>query len=258
MSARRYDRKLFVALFGALIALAWIEIIVWSTSPYARYLNHELLGHLPLRFGLDYLALLCLFVFGWSLMTVAMMLPTSLPLILLFHRLTHRRSDHLRLVSLLIAGYLGMWTLFGVLAHLGDLLVHGAVHRVPWLEANAWVISTATLMVAGLYQFTPLKYACLDKCRSPLSFITGYWQGRQERRKAFLLGAHHGLYCVGCCWSLMLLMFVVGMTNIAWMLLLGTVMAAEKNLPWGRKLAVPVGILLLASGVLVTTAALAP
>jgi predicted metal-binding membrane protein len=81
-----------------------------------------------------------------------------------------------------------------------------------------------------------------------LSFVTEYWRGRQERRNAFLLGTHHGLFCVGCCWALMLLMFAVGVGNIAWMLALGALMAAEKNLPWGRKLSAPTGVALIGWG----------
>src|SRR5262249_4205954 len=84
------------------------------------------------------------------------------------------------------------------------------------------------------------------RCRTPLSFITQHWRGRAEGRRAFLLGAHHGLFCVGCCWALMLLMFVVGTGSIAWMLVLGTLMAIEKNVTWGKRISIPLGIVLLA------------
>ena len=103
-------------------------------------------------------------------------------------------------------------------------------------------------MLAGLYQFTPLKYACLDKCRSPLGFITEHWHGSHERIHAFRLGVRHGLFCIGCCWSLMLLMFAVGVGNLGWMLVLGALMAIEKNLPWGRRFSAPLGVVLLCWG----------
>ncbi len=106
------------------------------------------------------------------------------------------------------------------------------------------------LILAGVYQFTPLKYYCLDKCRSPMSFILGHWHGYAEAQQAFALGAHHGLFCVGCCWSLMLLMFAVGVGSLGWMLVLSVVMAIEKNMPWGRRLSVPLGVALLAWGAL--------
>ena len=105
----------------------------------------------------------------------------------------------------------------------------------------AWVSGAVILTIAGLYQFSSLKYACLDKCRSPLSFITSRWQGRNESAQSLRIGVEHGLFCVGCCWSLMALMFLVGTGNLIWMLLLGAVMALEKNLPWGHRLSAPLG-----------------
>jgi predicted metal-binding membrane protein len=184
-------------------------------------------------------------------MTVAMMLPTSLPLLELFRRLTRRRPDRMALVALLVAGYLGVWIAFGVVAHVGDWLLHQVVERVFWLKANAWSIGAGVLMMAGIFQFSRLKYRCLDKCRAPLSFILQHWQGRRERMQAFRLGIDHGLFCVGCCWALMLLMFAVGAGNVGWMLALGGLMAIEKNTPWGRKLSDPLGAALLGWGLLI-------
>jgi len=200
-------------------------------------------------FGDQYLVVVGLFVAAWTLMTVAMMLPTSLPLVTLFHAFVRKRPHQLRLVALLVAGYLGVWTLFGGLVHLGDRGVHAAVEQSGWLQANAWGISAATFALAGVYQFTPLKYRCLEKCRSPLSFIMEHWRGGRESTQALRLGVHHGLFCLGCCWSLMLVMFAVGVGNLAWMLMLSMVMAVEKNMPWGRRISAPLGVSLLALGV---------
>ena len=239
------DGKIFALLLGALIALTWLVLVIWGQSPYGRFLRHESLGDAQ---SADDPLLTVVFVAGWTVMTIAMMLPTSLPLVTLFRRLVRQRPDRSRLVLLLLAGYLGVWTLFGALIHLADRGVHQIVERIGWLDANAWLIGAATLLVAGFYQFTPLKYHCLDKCRSPLSFIIDHWRGRREPVQAFRLGLHHGLFCVGCCWTLMLLMFAVGVGNLGWMLALGLVMAIEKNLPWGRKLSVPLGMILLIWG----------
>lgn len=251
MLTRVDARRPFTIALVALIALSWLALAIWSLSTYAHYLDHDAIKHVPSAFSSHYISLLLVFVAGWVLMTVAMMLPTSLPLVLLFERMVHARADRRRLVVLLIAGYLAVWTVFGGLAHVGDLLIHEVVHHVAWLDANAWVISAAILALAGLYQFSALKYACLEACRSPLSFIAAHWQGRREGRGAFRLGVQHGLFCVGCCWSLMLLMFALASGSIAWMLALGAVMAIEKNVSWGRRLSAPLGVALLGASALV-------
>jgi predicted metal-binding membrane protein len=245
MWPRVRDDRLFLSLIGGLIVLAWLTLWLWSESPYARFLGHEEGGG---DIGEGYPALLLLFVAGWTLMTVAMMLPTSLPLVAVFRSLVRRRPNAGALVALVVLGYLSVWTVFAFAVHLGDQGIHTAVERSGWLEANAWVIGTGTVLFAGAYQFTPLKYHCLEKCRSPMGFVLSNWHGGRGVVEAFRLGVHHGAFCLGCCWSLMLVMFAVGVGNIAWMLALGAVLAVEKNMPWGRRLSAPLGVLLLAGG----------
>jgi predicted metal-binding membrane protein len=242
-----------MAVVGVLVALAWLVLWVWGQSPYARYLNHGELAELSEEGGVLVIGLV--FIAGWTLMMVAMMLPSSLPLVTLFRTLIRQRPDRTWLVVLLITGYLGIWMLFGVMVYISHWGLHQGLEEIVWLEANAWVPGAVTLVLAGLYQFTPLKYQCLDKCRSPLSFIMGHWQGSHEQAQAFRLGVHHGIFCIGCCWSLMLLMFVVGMANIGWMLALGIVMAVEKNMPWGRRLSAPLGAVLLGWGLILVLVA---
>jgi predicted metal-binding membrane protein len=242
------DRRPFLVLATSLVALMWLSLWLWGQSPYGRFLSHEELGHVDGVAG-GYATLVLLFVGGWTLMTVAMMLPTSLPLVALFYSFVRTRPGRVRLTALLVLGYLGVWTFFGFLVHAGDGVVHQVVERSARLEANAWVIGAGTVLLAGAYQFSPLKYRCLEKCRSPLSFVLGHWHGGRRESEAFRLGVHHGLYCLGCCWSLMLLMFAVGVGNLGWMLALGAVMAVEKNVSWGRRLSAPLGVLLLGWGV---------
>ena len=239
----RNDR-LFLVLLLALLALAWLSLWVWGQSPYGRFLDHEALTEVTS----EDLRLLVFFVAAWTLMIAAMMLPTTLPLIALFRTITSDRSNHLALVGLLAAGYLGVWMGFGGLVHVADLVVHEAAEQFKWLDSNDWVIGAGTLILAGAYQFTPLKYHCLDKCRSPFSFIAGRWSGGNELAQSFRIGLDHGIFCLGCCWSLMLLMFGVGAGSVGWMLVLGSVMAIEKNMPWGRKLSTPLGLVLISSG----------
>jgi predicted metal-binding membrane protein len=246
------DRKAFLWSISSLVALTWLILWAWGRSPYGRYLGHGQLGEIARDSGAASLFLpATLYLVGWTLMTVAMMLPTTLPLLEIFRRLTVRRAERSQLLALLIIGYLSVWTGFGVVAHLTDWVLHQIVERSAWLEANAWIIGAATLLLAGGFQFSGLKYRCLDKCRAPLSFVMEHWRGRHDRRNALLLGIHHGIFCVGCCWALMLLMFGIGVGNIGWMLALGALMAVEKNFPWGRKLSAPLGLALLAWGTLI-------
>jgi predicted metal-binding membrane protein len=238
------------------IALAWLTLWMWERSPYGRYLSHGELAGLDRSDGSEALLRAGLYVLGWLLMTVAMMLPTVLPLLAIFRRLVAARAERAQYLALCVLGYLGVWMAFGVVAHGADLVVHEATERIAWLEDNAWAIGAATLLAAGAFQFTALKYRCLDKCRTPLSFVMEHWRGRRERWNAFWLGAHHGIFCVGCCWALMLIMFGVGIGNVGWMLALGAVMVIEKNVSWGRRIGRPLGVALLAWGLAVALEAL--
>jgi predicted metal-binding membrane protein len=239
-------RRPFVVALAGLVAIAWLTLWVWGQSPYGRFLSH---AEVDAAGGGGLLALT--FVGGWTLMVVAMMLPSSFPLVVMFGVITRRRQDRLALVGLLLLGYLSTWATFGAVIHAGDLGLHAVVRQIDGLASHAWLIGAVTLVAAGLYQFSPLKYRCLEKCRSPLSFITEHWRGRGERGHAFRLGVHHGLFCVGCCWLLMLLMFAVGAGSLGWMLSLGAVMALEKNVGWGRRISAPLGVVLVAAGIAV-------
>ncbi len=237
-------RKVFLVLMAGLVGLAWFLLWLWGVSPYSRYLDHS---HLDGVYLGDIYQLL-IFVAGWTLMTVAMMLPTVLPLISLFFVVTKGKPNQGILIYLLLVGYLGAWTAFGIVAHLGDWLIHKTVDQSPWLQERAWILGSIIILTAGIYQFTPLKYHCLEKCRSPLSFITENWGTKNSRWQSLKLGFVHGKFCIGCCWSLMLLMFVMGTGNLGWMVMLGGVMSVEKNVGWGRKISKPLGLILIAWG----------
>jgi predicted metal-binding membrane protein len=248
------QQRVFVPFFLLLVACAWLALWAWEASPYGAYLHHGLwtqIGAIQTTCSVttsigDGLIQALTYIGGWVLMTAAMMLPTTLPLLDGFRRMTLRRKDHNALLSLVIGGYLVAWMVFGIAAHGIDWLLRKFFADNIWLALNGWVVGVIVLALAGAFQFSSIKYRCLDKCRAPLGFITRHWTGDAYKRQSLLLGLEHGLYCVGCCWALMLLMFVVGTGGIGWMLLLAAVMAAEKNLPFGRRLSAPLGALLIA------------
>lgn len=241
--ARAWNRILLLGVVSVLAVTAWFTLWVFGAALHSPIHHHH--------HGAAVSAPMWLFVGGWTLMTIAMMLPTSLPLVMTFHTIAGERRDRPLLVTLVIMGYVGMWTLVGILVHAAGAVAQQLVLANSWLETRAYVGGALVLLLAGAYQFTPLKYRCLDKCRSPLSFVLGHWQGQHDRWHAFRLGVDHGLFCVGCCWALMLLMFGVGIGNLGWMFALGAVMAIEKNVPWGRRISAPLGAALVTSGLTV-------
>jgi predicted metal-binding membrane protein len=242
LRAPRRDRWILGAALVSLSGIAWLTLVAWEASPYGHLLHHAESGG-PLA------GQAMLFTLGWVVMIVAMMLPSSIPLVMTFAALTGRRRQPRRLVTLLLAGYLVVWGLFGMVAWLVDRGVHAIVASVPWLADHPQVIVGATLLGAGLWQFSPLRDRCLDACRSPLGFVMHRWRGTAERREAFAMGLAHGAFCVGCCWSLMLVMFGVGLGSLTVMLVLGALTAIEKNLPSGRRLTYPLGVALLIAAV---------
>ena len=235
---------LFGGAMAGLIGGAWLSLGLLGASPYASYLGHDLAvegggaGAVAAR--------VAVFVAGWVLMSVAMMLPSSLPLVTVFHTIT---GGSWRLLGLLVAGYLWMWGLFGVAAVLADGGLHALVDRSPWLASRPHVIPAALLLTAGLFQFSPLKHSCLERCRSPIGFVIQHWRSTRHALQAFALGNRHGLFCVGCCWALMLLMFGAGAVNLGWMLVLGALMFVEKAVAWGRWITAPAGALLALWGI---------
>ena len=129
-----------------------------------------------------------------------------------------------------------------------------AVDALPWLAEHPQLILAATLLAAGLWQFSPLRDRCLDECRSPLGFVMNRWRGNAPEREALSMGIAHGAFCVGCCWSLMLVMFAVGLGSVTAMIGLGALTAVEKNLPWGRRLTRPLGVVLVLAALYALTA----
>jgi predicted metal-binding membrane protein len=190
------------------------------------------------------------FVGVWVVMMAAMMVPSVAPTVALYSRMTRRRSPLSPL--LFVAGYLLTWTGAGLLAFgLLALVDRSAGDVLAWDRAGRWIAGT-TLVVAAVYELTPLKDVCLGKCRSPLGFLLGSW--RDGRRGAVQMGARNGAWCVGCCWALMASLFALGVMSVVWMAAVAGLIAVEKTLPWRRVATWGTAAVLLALGVLLFAA----
>ena len=164
------------------------------------------------------------FIGIWVVMMAAMMFPSVAPTVALYARMTRARTSLAPLVF--TAGYLVTWALPGLLAY---GIWRAAHHQLS--EAGGWLVG-GTLVVAAAYELTPLKNACLSKCRSPFGFLVGSW--RDGLPGALAMGVRHGAWCIGCCWALMAALFALGVMSIAWMAVVGGLIALEKTLPWRR------------------------
>jgi predicted metal-binding membrane protein len=186
----------------------------------------------------------------WIVMMAAMMFPSVAPTVALYSRMTRERSPLSPL--LFAAGYLVTWSSAGLLAFALAVAGGRSVGAVlAWDRAGRWVAG-ATLVVAAVYEVTPLKDVCLGKCRSPLGFLLGSW--RDGRTGAVQMGTKHGAWCVGCCWALMASLFALGVMSIAWMAFVAGVIAAEKTLPWRRVATVGTSAIFVCVGVLLLAA----
>ena len=185
----------------------------------------------------------------WSVMMVAMMLPTVLPTVTTFHALGKRRANgasfSLEAWSFVV-GYLAVWVAFSALAALLQWPLHVMDVLDAMMESGGYLFGGLVLVVAGVYQWTPLKTACLRYCRSPLGFLLSSW--RDGKAGAAGMGARNGLVCLGCCWALMLVMFAVGVMNVLWMAVLSVFMLVEKVIPPGTAVRVGAGVALTAWG----------
>ncbi|MDQ3044015.1 MAG: DUF2182 domain-containing protein [Chloroflexota bacterium] len=198
------------------------------------------------------------FLGAWAVMMAAMMLPAATPMILLFNTVyAKRRAQGNAFVPTWVfaAGYLLVWSAIGGAVYALVQLGSEVSTRLGTADREAWapLALGATLVVAGVYQATPLKRVCLLHCQSPLGFVMRHW--REGRLGALWMGVRHGAFCLGCCWALFAVLVAAGVMSLAWMLLLTLVIFAEKVLPHGRSASLAVGVVLAGLGVLVATGA---
>jgi predicted metal-binding membrane protein len=236
------ERYLILGVLLVLAAVAW-AVLIWQ----AAMMNSQAMG---LTMGMGAL----LFIAFWVVMMVAMMFPTAAPMILMFRAVqVGKRQQEQPFVPtwIFVSAYLLVWSSCGVLAYFLAVGIEQLAAQWMWLMENAARLAGIVLVVAGLYQLSPLKHACLVKCRTPLQFILSSW--RDGYGGSFRMGLKHGAYCLGCCWLLFVILFPLGIMNIAVMALVTVLIFAEKSLPSGRLISQIAGVGLIAYGILVMT-----
>jgi predicted metal-binding membrane protein len=260
----RRDRAVLLAALAALAILAWIYII-WigaamhgsgesAGSPHGSMMEHRssadpsgLAPGLAPWSTADALIMLLM----WLTMMIGMMTPSAAPMILIYARVGRRALDGgtpFAPAGWFASGYLLAWSGYAAAATALQWLLEAAMLLTPMMAAGSPLFGGLLLIAAGLYQWTPFKDNCLAQCQSPFLFIQRHGGFRADRAGALALGLRHGAYCIGCCWALMLLLFVGGVMNLLWIAAIAALVLAEKALPSGRMIARAVGLVSAGAG----------
>jgi predicted metal-binding membrane protein len=249
----RRDRAVILLALLGVIAIAWLYLLTigqgmpgMAMPPMPDMAMPMVAPWTPTAFALT-LAM-------WWVMMLEMMVPSATPMVLTFatlNRSKRRRGQDFVPTSVFLLGYLIAWGLFSVFATLAQWALDRVALLSPTLSVTNPVLGGTLVVLAGLYQFAPLKQACLRNCRSPFAFVLNHW--RDGRLGALRMGVEHGAYCLGCCWILMALLFVVGVMNLLWVAGLAAFVFAEKLLPGGAWIGRISGGVMLGIGVLLLT-----
>jgi len=242
------DRAVVVAGAAGVTILAWAYLVYLSQSVSGMgsgMAMTQLQSWSVTDFGFMFLM--------WWVMMIGMMVPTAAPMILLFATVNRRRREQQGPyvpTAVFLSGYLLIWSGFAAVATVGNWALHvNSLLSSMMGESNSAYLGGGLLIAAGLFQWSRLKYVCLSHCRSPMSFLMSDW--KEGARGALRMGLRHGTYCVGCCWVLMALLFVLGVMNLLWIAALATLVLLEKVVPAGQRLSKVTGLLLVGWGVVV-------
>ncbi len=250
----RRDRVVVLGGLAAIVALSWAYVYHLAADMRNMDMVTEMVA--PRMQAWSAMDFILTFVM-WAVMMVAMMTPSAAPMILMFAVVNRRRRQQqipYAPTGVFLVSYLVVWAGFSVLATVAQWALHTASLLSPIMAGTSPFLGGGLLLVAGIYQWTPLKHACLSKCRSPLGFVLNEW--REGWRGAFLMGLKHGGYCAGCCWSLMALLFVAGVMNLIWVAAITGLILLEKAAPAGDRLGRVAGVILAGWGALMIAGAL--
>jgi predicted metal-binding membrane protein len=246
------DRVVIPICLVLLTALAWAYLLHLDRQMSAAMQHERTMADMGMTVDMRWTATDLLFTFAmWAVMMVGMMTASAMPVMLLFAGMHRRRGAPraLRAVVAFGAGYLIVWTGFSAGAALAQGALHQAAMLSPMMRTSSARFGGAILIAAGLFQLTPFKGACLTHCRGPLGFLMSHW--RDGPIGALRMGIAHGTYCLGCCWALMCVLFVVGVMNLVWVAAMTIFVLAEKIAPAGMFVPQVAGIAMMASGAFV-------
>jgi predicted metal-binding membrane protein len=250
----RRDRIVVLSGLALITALSWAYVASLASDMRNVEMAWEM--SMPQVQAWDGANLALTFVM-WAVMMVAMMTPSAAPMILMFAGVNRRRREQqvpYVPTTVFLAGYLVVWAAFSVLATAAQWGLHALSLLSPMMVSTSPLLGGILLLIAGIYQWTPFKHACLSKCRSPLGFVLNEW--REGRWGALLMGLKHGGYCTGCCWSVMALLFVAGVMNLLWVGTIAGFVLLEKVFPAGHRIGQAAGVLMVAGGVVLVGLAL--
>ncbi len=236
------DRSILLVGLVLVTMLAWLYVIREASSmKNMNTMDMSMPMNMPMDMGMDMtmpqmhtwtvIDLVLIFTM-WAVMMMAMMVPTAAPMILLFATFNRKRRERQRpfvRTGIFLLGYLIVWTGFSIIAALAQWGLHRAALLSPMMVSTSSVLGGSLLVAAGIFQWTPLKNTCLAHCRSPLDFFSSDW--REGNGGALIMGLKHGAYCLGCCWILMLLLFVTGVMNLIWIAAIAVFVLIEKAAP---------------------------
>jgi predicted metal-binding membrane protein len=247
-SALRRDRTVVLTGLAALVVVAWLYLLHLARD-MAEMARHAAMGMVMPRMepwsGVELLLLGVM----WGVMMVAMMTPSATPMIVMFSAVNRRRAAQQGPVvrtGLFVLGYLAAWMAYSAVAAVAQWVLHGLAALSPAMASTSPYLGGGLLLAAGIFQWTPLKRACLTSCRSPLGFLMTEW--REGGVGAVVMGFRHGMYCVGCCWVLMALLFVAGVMNLLWVAAIAAFVLLEKVVPAGERVGQAAGVILALAG----------
>jgi len=250
--ALRRDRRVVAGSLLLVTVLAWIYLLAGAgMGMTAMEMTRHSMMPMPMMQHAEWdLSYAVLMFFMWWLMMIAMMLPSAAPVILLATALNRRSKEDqppYGSAASFTAGYLFAWALFSLVATAAQWWLERLGWLTPMMASASDLMAGMVFVVAGLWQFSPWKAACLKHCRSPVQLLTEH--RRPGNSGAFLMGMHHGWYCLACCWFLMALLFVGGVMNLYWIIGIAVYVAVEKILPGGQRIAKIMGAVLVVGGV---------